>query len=238
MSETQLQPSAANYQSTPIIDFDSVHVQAVVARLTASSSNADNPLAAAHSSISGTMEAVYSIDDLQPASKTFATNRGSCVQRMICLEALARGMKIATRVRALWLDRSFWYSRLPLIRSRLPAKTLMPWPQFYKDGRWIDFDEIYAPIVELAKHPAYQHAFTNAGESLFDAVQHTPVDLLGKLRKTQYEQFDIGHFVAEDGGFYATRDDLYKAVGEQTSWLGKLVFNTLYGGRPIHRKPD
>jgi len=157
---------------------------------------------------------------------------------MICLEALARGLGVATRVRALWLDKSFWYSRLPLLRNHLPQKTLMPWPQFNIGSVWTDFDEIYAPLPELAAHPAYDHPFTNAGESLFDAVRHIPVDLLGKLKNSSYAKYDIARFVVEDGGFFDTRDELYQMVGEQNSWLGSIVFNLLYGSRPIHRDTD
>jgi hypothetical protein len=184
------------------------------------------------------MGAVYSIDDTRPASKTLSLNKGSCVERMACLEALARGLGVATRVRALWLGKTFWYSRLPLLRNHLPARTMMPWPQFYIHDRWTDFDEIYAPLVMLAAHPAYDHPFTNAGESLFDAVRHTPVDLLGKLRDTPYKKFDISKYVVEDAGFYDTRDELYESIGQHNSFVGRMVFNMLYGGRPIRRDAD
>jgi hypothetical protein len=237
MSESNPAPNASNYAATAILDFDHPLIRAVVARLQASP-EPRGPLPAAHLNISTSMEAVYSIADTQTASETFRLKRGSCAQRMVCLEALARGLGIATRVRALWLDRSFWAARVRLIRNHLPQKTLMPWPQFNIGGIWIDFGEIYAPLPELAAHPAYHHPFTNAGESLFDAVQHTPVDLLGKLKDSRYAQFDIGRFVVEDGGLFDTRDELYQTVGEQNSWLGKLVFNLLYAGRPIHREPD
>lgn len=237
MSERTPAPIARNYARTTILDFDNPVIQAVVARLRASP-DPQGPLPGAHKNIGASMEAVYSIADAQAASKTFQANRGSCAQRMVCLEALARGLGIATRVRALWLDKSFWYSRVPLLRNHLPQKNLMPWPQFNSGDEWVDFDEIYAPLLELAAHPAYDHPFTNAGESLFDAVQHTPVDLLGKLKGSRYAQFDIARFVVEDGGFFDTRDDLYQAVGKQNSWLGNLVFNLIYGGRPIHREPD
>jgi hypothetical protein len=237
MSDNNPPPVAKNYVATAILDFDHPRVSALVAKVKVSS-ELRGPLPAAHTSISTSMEAVYSIDDTQVASKTFLLNKGSCAQRMVCLETLARGLGIATRVRALWLDKTFWYFRVPLLRHHLPERTLMPWPQFNIGDLWIDFDEIYAPISELAAHPAYDHPFTNAGESLFDAVQHTPVDLLSKLRGSQYAKFDIGRFVVEDGGFFDTRDDLYQAVDERNSLIANFVFNLLYGGRPIRRQRD
>ena len=236
-NETAL-PTAANLSPTSILDYNHTQVATLVARLGQPRPAHLEYLKAAHAHLSDAMRAVYSINDTRPVSRTIELNEGSCAQRMACLETLARGYRIATRVRALWLNRSFWFSRLPLLKSLLPARTLMPWPQFHVDGRWVDFDEIYGPIMEIASHAAYQHAFTNAGESLFDAVRHTPVDLLGKLRGTPYDRYDLSRFVAADEGFFDTRDQLMEQPGAQSSKTGKLIFNLLYGGRPIGRQAD
>jgi hypothetical protein len=98
----------------------------------------------------------------------------------------------------------------------------MPWPQFYFDAHWVDFDEIYAPLTELAQHAPYQHPFSNKGESLFDAVRHTPVDFLGKLKNTGYAIYDISSFVVSDDGFFNTRDELLAKAGEQSSFQCSL----------------
>ena len=238
MKNAAAAPNPANLSATPILDYQQRAVTALIARLGQSEPAHVEYLKAAHRTLGDTMRAVYSIDDTRPVSRTIELNEGSCAQRMACLETLARGYGIATRVRALWLDRSFWFSRLPLLKSMLPARTLMPWPQFHLDGRWVDFDEIYGPIIEIAEHAAYRHPFTNAGESLFDAVSHTPVDFFGKLKGTPYDRYDLSKFVAVDGGFLDTRDQLMAQPGAQTSMIGKLIFDVLYGGRPIRRQPD
>lgn len=232
------EPAPANLGPTAILDYRQPAVATLIGRIGESHPSPAEYVKSAHGTIGDTMGAVYSIDDTRPASRTIELNKGSCAQRMACLETLARGYRIATRVRALWLIRDFWFSRLPLLKSVLPARTLMPWPQFYLDGRWVDFDEIYGPIVQIAAHAAYQHPFTNAGESLFDAVRHTPVDFFGKLRGTPFARYDLSAFVAEDGGFFDTRDELMKVPGAQSSMMGRMIFDVLYGGRPIRRQPD
>jgi hypothetical protein len=126
---------------------------------------------------------------------------------------------------------------LPLLRFFLPKRTLMPWPQFFIEGSWVDLDELFGPITELAANSPIKHAFTNRGESLFDAVRYTPVDFFGKLKGTRYASFDISKVVAEDGGIFQTRDELL-AQEKKAGWLGRLLFNTLYGGRNIRRLPE
>jgi hypothetical protein len=232
------EPAPANLSATAILDYQHPAVATMLSRIGVSHFSQAEFVMSAHGTLGETMGAVYSIDDTRPASRTIELNEGSCAQRMACLETLARGYRIATRVRALWLFRAFWFSRLPLLKSVLPARMLMPWPQFYIDGRWVDFDEVYGPIAEIAEHAAYAHPFTNAGESLFDAVRHTPVDFFGKLKATPFARYDLSAFVAEDTGFFDTRDELMRVPGAQNSKIGKLIFDVLYGGRPIRRQPD
>ena len=172
------------------------------------------------------MRPIYSVTDKQPVSETVRLNGGSCAQRMACLEALSRGYGIRTRVRGLWLAKQFWKERLPLLRPIMP-KTLMPWPQFWLEDGWVDFDEIFGTIAELGSHVT--HSFTNAGASLFDAVRNQPVDLLGKS-----PQFSLQKFVVSDAGFFDTRDELMAKLDDRT-WVGTLIFNTLYGGKPVRR---
>ena len=52
---------------------------------------------------------VYSVDEWQPTSKTLRKRRGSCSQQMASLVAVARTRDIPTRVRAIYVEGSFWY---------------------------------------------------------------------------------------------------------------------------------
>jgi len=230
-------PVEANLASTNILNHKHPAVVLLVNQLSSPQPTPRAFVQAAHRYLGEKMKAVYSIDEERPVSETLRLNTGSCGQRMAAVEALARGYGVPTRVRAVWLDRSFWNSRLPLLRFFLPKRTLMPWPQFYLEGSWVDFDEVFGPIAELAANSPAKHPFTNRGESLFDAVRHTPVDFFGKLKRTPYAACDISRVVVEDGGIFQTRDELL-AQEKKPGWLGRLLFNTLYGGRNIRRLPE
>jgi hypothetical protein len=230
-------PVEANLTSTNILNHKHPAVQLLVNQLSSSQPTPRAFVQAAHRYLGEKMQAVYSIDEERPVSETLRLNGGSCGQRMATVEALARGYGVPTRVRALWLDRRFWNSRLPLLRFFLPPRTLMPWAQFYFDGAWVDLDELFGPSAELAANSPVKHPFTNRGESLFDAVRHMPVDFFGKLKGTPYASYDISKVVLEDGGIFQTRDELL-AQEKKPGWLGRLLFNTLYGGRNIRRLPE
>ena len=86
-------------------------------------------------------------------------------------------------------------------------------------------------MADLAVHA--KHPFTNAGESLFDAVRDQPVDLLGKSDSS----CSLVRFVDGDDGMFDTRDELLGRLDDRT-WVGKLVFNLTYGGKPVRRLPE
>jgi transglutaminase-like putative cysteine protease len=220
----------ATLKATAILDYGHPRVQEVLLRLRVSQPAPREFLRMAHGHLSDVMRPIYSVAETQAASETLRLNGGSCSQRMACLEALARAYGVATRVRALWLDKTFWAARLPLLRPIMPKRTLMPWPQFYVDGVWIDFDEIYDSMADLAVRA--KHPFTNAGESLFDAVRDQPVDLLGKSDSCSLTRFVVG-----DDGMFDTRDELLGRLDDRT-WIGKLIFNLTYGGKPVRRLPE
>ena len=231
-------PGNPHLVPTRILDYEHGAVQSVIARLGRSGPSPRAFVQAAHAYLGTAMKAVYSIDDDRPVSVTVQLNEGSCAQRMAALEALARGYGTPTRVRALWLHRRFWVWRLTLLYPFLPARTFMPWPQFLLDGQWVDFDEIYGSMATLARDTRVDHAFTNRGESLFDAVRSTPVDLFGKLRGGPYARYDISRSVAQDDGCFETRDDAVAARDKKPGSFGRWLFDTIYGGRPIHRMAE
>jgi Transglutaminase-like superfamily len=174
---TQISPQPVNFKATSILDFHHDAVQALVKDLT----EPDQPerifLQRSHQRLAQLVRPVYSVDELQSVSKTLQLKQGSCSQRMACLEAVARASGIATRVRALHVKGSFRFPRFLFSRPFIPKRILLIWPQFFIDRTWLGFDELYAPLAQLAEA---SHGFTNDGESLFEAVQRTPVDFLGK----------------------------------------------------------
>lgn len=226
-----------NLAATPIYDLGSPEVKRLAAEVRAVQSDDRRRVQAAHAHFSdANMRTVYSVKEEQPASVTIRENSGSCTQRMAALETVARSLGIATRVRALWLAKRFWYHRLPLLRPVLPDSMLYTWPQFYLDGVWVDFDELYLPIAELAAKA--KHVFTNAGESIFGAVHDQPVDFLGKSRRLGRPELDLSGIVTSDAGLYDTRDALLAAQGGKFNSLSKLLFKLLYAGHPILRRAE
>ncbi len=215
-----------NLIATPILDYACPEIQQILARLDDAQLTPREFVQKAHQHLSDVMRPIYSVAETQSVAKTVQLNGGSCSQRMACLEALARAHGVKTRVRGLWLTKQFWKERLPLLQLIMP-KTLMPWPQFWLEDGWVDFDELFDSIADLALRVT--HPFTNAGASLFDAIQTQPVDLLGKSAK-----FSLARFVASDAGFFNTRDELLARLDDRT-WLGTLIFNLTYGGKPVRR---
>ena len=98
-------------------------------------------------------------------------------------------------------------------------------------GAGQDFDELHGPVTQLAKTSA--HGFTNDAESLFEAVEHTPVDFLGKTcgLANAIAGYDLSRFVLADKGFFDTRDEALKHFGTfYGTWRGR-AFELLFGDR-------
>jgi hypothetical protein len=68
----------------------------------------------------------------------------------------------------------------------IPKSILLVWPQFYFDGSWLDFDELYGPLADLATRA--NGGFSNDGESVFDTVAHMPVDFMAKPSVTEFRR--------------------------------------------------
>jgi transglutaminase superfamily protein len=226
--------SPRNLAATPIYDLQSYEVQALADVLRRSQPDDRGYVQAAHRHLSdANMKTVYSINDDQPASVTLRESKGSCVQRMAALEALARAVGIATRVRALWQAKRFWYHRLPLLKWGLPDSMLYTWPQFRLGKAWVDFDELYEPMESMVAKAT--RPFSNAGESVFSAVRDQPVDFLGKSPRCGHPEFDLSPIVTADGGLFDTRDELLAKLDHKPEFFGRLLFNLLYAGKPIRR---
>ncbi len=225
--------SDSNLRPTPILDHENPDICGLVSRLRAGSSSAISFLRSAHRSISSSLRPIYTLDEFQPASITLSKGKGSCSQRMACLEAVSRANNIPTRVRGLRIEGRFWYPRFYLSRPFIPSSILLAWPQFYISDQWVDIDELYGSTSELVEK-AYD-GFSNAGETLFEAVAHTAVDFFGKTRDCgvicSTTQFDLSRYVVGDEGFFDTRDELFDRFGSFQNSLRGRVFEMVFGGR-------
>lgn len=140
-------PRSANLAATSILDFHDAEVQRLAREFVQAASDEDLRLQRAHRHLAELLRPVYSVDESRPASVTLRERKGSCSQRIACLEAVARALSIPTRVRALRVSGSFWYPRFPFWRAFIPRSVLLLWPQFFLGGSWIDFDEIHGSIL-------------------------------------------------------------------------------------------
>jgi transglutaminase-like putative cysteine protease len=222
----------ANLKPTPILNFIHPTIQNIIAQLQHITSDRTF-LQSAHSYLKVNVKPVYTLDEFQPASETLRKGAGSCSQRMACLEALSRAKGIGTRVRGLWIKGSFWYPRFRLSRPFIPGRVLLAWPQFYIGMTWIDFDELYGSVAEMTEKAGA--GFSNAGETLFEAVEHTAVDFLGKTENCggicTATRYDLSKYVVGEEGYSDTRDELFNRLGSlQQSWRGH-AFEAIFGGR-------
>ena len=242
MSETQ--PSTAHPVSpgvttllpahlapTGILDFGNARVRELVSVLP--QGTPVERLRHAHRRLQELVRPVYTLDELQPVSTTLANGKGSCSQRIACLEAVARAIGVATRVRAFQVDGRFWYPRFsPLVRLFIPRRILLAWPQFHLDGSWLDLDELFGRTPDLVT--AAPGGFTNDGETLFEAISHTSVDFLGKTKSCGVvcdAGFDLSQHVVSDEGFFDSRDVLFGTRPLLQQAVRGRVFEWIWGGR-------
>jgi hypothetical protein len=216
-----------NRADTPILDYRCPMVRRFTETIRPTDDSQVGFLTAAHRAVATAVRPIYTIRERQPVSRTIFLRRGSCSQRMACLEAVARAAGISTRVRALWLSGRFWNNRFPVMRVFIPTRVLLAWPQFDVEGRWVGIEELFGDVHDRA---SLATAFANDGETLFEAVQSTVIDFDGRTRACS-SACDLSGFVDHDGGVFDTRDDLFARLGSfEDTWRGK-AFEWLYAGR-------
>jgi hypothetical protein len=229
--QAHVEPRPANVGPTAILDSDHPEVQ----RLAHERSDRDGPnrfwLQALHTHLVKTLRPVYSLNEWQPASTTLLKGRGSCSQRMACLEAIARAAGVATRVQALRVKGKFWFPRFRISRLFMPKNILLLWPQFFLDGAWLSFDELYGSMEELAAQSV--HGFSNNAESLFEAVQGTPIDFAGKTcgMACARPEHNLARFVSVNEGIFDSRDEALQLFGSLQFTVRGRVFELVYGNR-------
>jgi hypothetical protein len=222
---------SANLKPTAILDIDHEQVRGLAKRMLQNGLADLSFLRRSHLHLVRMLSPVYSVTERQRASTTLEKRRGSCSQRMACLEVLARAAGIPTRVRAFRVKGSFWYPRFRLVRSFIPASVLLLWPQFLLQGAWLDFDELHDSIGNLVVRATC--GFTNDGESLFEAVQNTPVDFCGKTcgLACAKPEYNLSTFVLADEGLFDSRDEALRQFGSfEDTWRGR-AFELLFGDR-------
>ena len=222
----------ANLRATGILDYEHPRVGELVDGLAAYSATKLDFLRAAHHRLAALVAPVYSLDEYQPVSVTLTKQRGSCSQRMACLEALARAHGIPTRVRALWVNGRFWRRRFPYVYLFFPERVLLLWPEFLMDAQWLSFEELYGSLPDLAA--INPKPFLNDVETLFDAIETQAVDLFGRSTRPQCEcaATDLSAWIVGDNSYFATRDDALAHCGSLYHSIRGRIFQSVFGNRP------
>lgn len=218
-----------NLAPTPILDCGDIRIRLLAEQLQELPPR--GLLQAAHQVLTDRLRPIYDLDERQPTSVTLQRGCGSCSQRMACLEAVSRAAGTPTRVHAFHVDGSFWYPRFPLLHAFIPKRILLLWPQFLLENSWMDFDELYGSPSQLAATSV--GFFSNQGESLFEAVRHTPIDFLGKTcgLACARPDLDLSRFVLADEGIFDTRDKALDRLGSLQGTLRGHLFQLLYKGK-------
>jgi hypothetical protein len=98
---------------------------------------------------------------------------------------------------------------------------LLAWPEFFIEGSWIGFEELYEPLDALAKRN--RTGFTNAtGETLFEAVSRTAVDWRGQTRTcAPGSSCDLSPFVVADDGIFLNLTPTRLALAHLDTWKNR-----------------
>ncbi|WP_053351322.1 hypothetical protein [Leucobacter musarum] len=212
---------AGSLEATAILDYRAPVMRGITERAQVSATSGDPAavLEAAHALIRTQTRAVYALSERTPASRTLARGYGSCSQRLAILEGVARSLGVATRVRALHVDRTFWYPRFPRVAFVLPKRILLVWPEFAING-WSAASELFGSIGCRGGG-----AFTNRGaETLFEAAGRCAVDWDGR---SGGGEFDLSRYVRADFGYFAHRDDAFDALGETMGSPARWVIDPI-----------
>jgi hypothetical protein len=225
-------------RATQILDHDDPLVGAVARRVLNEATPRD-ALRTAHRIIARDVRPVYSVEDRRRVSRTLRLRRGSCSQRMAALEAVARAVRVRTRVRGLLVDGTFWYPRFPRLKPFVPEQVLLAWPEFRISGAWVPIGELFDSLA-LAPAPApggdgegEGEGFANkGGETLFDAVARTGVrwDACGTEAGTgSGPACDLSARVVADLGHFDDRDELFARHGQTLCWTARTLSEPVLG---------
>ncbi|MFJ9822600.1 transglutaminase domain-containing protein [Streptomyces sp. NPDC101151] len=193
----------------------------------------------AHRWITAAVQPVYSVQDEMPVSVVVRRGRGSCSQRLAVLESVARASGVATRVRGLLVDGTFWYPRFPRLHRIVPHQVVLAWPEFHLEGLsltdhptapWLTVSELYGGLDELSEG---QGGFTNAGaETLFEALSRTAIDWDGAtVCPAAGAACDLSAYVLADLGHFDSRDELFARHGQTLCGMARLLAEPVLGRR-------
>ncbi|MFJ6572512.1 transglutaminase domain-containing protein [Streptomyces sp. NPDC091292] len=233
---------AGGVEPTAILDWRHPYVGSLVRSIGTVGEGAGDmaALRLAHRRITAAVRPVYSVQDERPVSEVLRRGRGSCSQRLAVLEAVARASGVATRVRGLLVDGTFWYPRFPRLHRIVPDQVLLAWPEFRIEGLspadhptapWLPVSELFGGLDELSEETS--GGFTNSGtETLFEALSRTAIDWDGTtVCPAGGTTCDLSAYVLADLGHFDSRDQLFARHGQTLCGMARLLAEPVLGRR-------
>lgn len=204
-----------SFGETRILDHASPHLQRFIAdEKVARAATPASIVRTAHEAIGRRLSAVYSVNELTPASQVVRRGSGSCSQRFAVLEAIARSFGIRTRVRGLLVDGGYWNGRFPRLAGLIPHQVVIAWPEFLVDGAWLDTSALFEDCES-----GCAGWFLNSGPStLFDAARDHRLEWGSRALLNQWDPIGVA------------RDEGAGSIVDEYDCLRDSLISKLLGG--------
>ena len=208
---------------TPILDFRSDAIQALIAERGWASLDPLARIGAAYDFVRNDILFGYNSDDTLPASHVLADGYGQCNTKGTLLMALLRALDIPCRFHGFTIDKSLQRGVVPeLIYPIAPRNIIHSWVEVLMDGKWINLEGF---ILDQSVLGALQEAFPErtslcAYGAGTDCLRAPGVEWSGQ--STYIQKTGINH----DFGVFDSPDDFYKEH-QQLSGLRGLFYRSV-----------
>jgi hypothetical protein len=204
---------------TPILDFRSDAIQALIAERGWSSLDPTARIGTAYDFVRNEILFGYNSDDALPASRVLADGYGQCNTKGTLLMALLRALDIPCRFHGFTIDKGLQRGVVPeLVYPLAPRSIIHSWVEVLIDGNWINLEGF---ILDQGVLGALQETFPDrtslcAYGAGTDCLQAPPVEWSGQ--STYIQKTGINH----DFGVFDSPDDFYKDHRQLSGLRGLL----------------
>ncbi len=204
---------------TPILDFRSGAIQALITARGWASLDPGGRIGAAYDFVRNDIMFGYNSDDTLPASEVLSDGYGQCNTKGTLLMALLRALDIPCRFHGFTIDKSLQRGVVPeLIYPIAPRNIIHSWVEVLMDGKWINLEGF---ILDRSVLGALQETFPDltslcAYGAGTDCLQTPRVEWSGQ--STYIQKTGINH----DFGVFDSPDDFYKEHRQLSGLRGLL----------------
>ena len=204
---------------TPILDFRSDAIQALIAERGWSSLDPTARIGTAYDFVRNEILFGYNSDDALPASRVLADGHGQCNTKGTLLMALLRALNIPCRFHGFTIDKGLQRGVVPeLVFPLAPRNIIHSWVEVLIDGKWINLEGF---ILDQGVLGALQETFPDrtslcAYGAGTDCLQAPPVEWSGQ--STYIQKTGINH----DFDVFDSPDDFYKDHHQLSGFRGLL----------------